>query len=577
MTVVNTTINKGDIVRPYFYYAARYFYYLAAFLFISAILITDHYYPWLLFHSDFLATLGIGMLLVGVTLNFEITEIPVIAIVLLVVSTIPLVQILFGQIIFLGDGVMASAYLFGFTLSVIIGHNLSINGREIFLKYFACCVLFVAVLSAFIAIDQWQQLNLLAGWTLPIKLGVRPSGNIAQPNNLASLLCLGLISAIYIREKALVSGFTAALLSILLFIGLALTQSRTAWLMVAFIAIWWLWKRRHKGLKLKLEWFVVVGFVGLYAALIFSLPAISDYLYLSADLEVRSAEVGLRGVIWLQLLDALCQQPVWGYGWNQVSYAQLAVAADSAYPMSGNAAHSHNLFIDLLIWNGIPVGGTLILCIIGWGLKHAIFCRSLSSWFALACVGALMTHSLLEFPHEIAYFLFPIGLVIGSLSSGESYQGKVLYCPRWVVLCVITLSGIFLANIYTEYRLIEEDVRLARFESAGIGRLKAEQKAPDVDILDQLREQLRFARTEARPGMDADEIKWMENVAHRYASPGRLFRYSLALFLNNRPADGEVELVRIRHLHGEQNYIDAKGHLKGLAEKYPQLQALDLP
>jgi hypothetical protein len=116
-----------------------------------------------------------------------------------------------------------------------------------------------------------------------------------------------------------------------------------------------------------------------------------------------------------------------------------------------------------------------------------------------------------------------------------------------------------------------------RFETRGIGDIRAEQKAPDVVILSQLREFNRFSRTEVNDNLNSEEIKWMEKIAHRYPKPNSLLRYSLALFLNGRAEEGKIELFRLRKLYGEDAYQVAKNNLKLMSEKYPQLQALDLP
>ena len=66
-----------------------------------------------------------------------------------------------------------------------------------------------------------------------------------------------------------------------------------------------------------------------------------------------------------------------------------------------------------------------------------------------------------------------------------------------------------------------------------------------------------------------------EAVAHRYAYPPALFRYAVALFLNDKADEGRLELVKLRQLHGEERYLEAKANLMLMADKYPQLKAID--
>src|SRR5690606_5411810 len=105
-----------------------------------------------------------------------------------------------------------------------------------------------------------------------------------------------------------------------------------------------------------------------------------------------------------------------------------------------------------------------------------------------------------------------------------------------------------------------------------IGDLKAKQAAPDVLLLTQLREFLRFARTPAAEGMGDEQLDWMRKVAHRYPYPPSLFRYSLALALNGRAQQASDQLVVLRALHGDRHYDEAVLSLGDMQEQYPQLR-----
>ena len=134
-----------------------------------------------------------------------------------------------------------------------------------------------------------------------------------------------------------------------------------------------------------------------------------------------------------------------------------------------------------------------------------------------------------------------------------------------------------LAWLWGEYRVIEEDHRLMRFENARIGNLKAEQVAPDVLLLTQLREYIRFTRTELHEGMSSSELETMRKVAHRYSYTTSLFRYALALGINGQSAAAVEQLVILRALHGDKRYTESWGDLQGLQVQYPQLAAMKKP
>ena len=144
------------------------------------------------------------------------------------------------------------------------------------------------------------------------------------------------------------------------------------------------------------------------------------------------------------------------------------------------------------------------------------------------------------------------------------------------VICVFFLIG--LVTVFQEYRVIEEDHLNMRMASARIGSsVNTSNVTPDTKVLTQLREFVRFARTEATPGMSDEELEWMRRVSHRYTYPPALFRYALALGLNERYREAEKIMGVLKRLHGEELYLEAKASLEVLAdEKYPQLNNIIL-
>ncbi|MGH8562504.1 MAG: Wzy polymerase domain-containing protein, partial [Nevskiales bacterium] len=265
-----------------------------------------------------------------------------------------------------------------------------------------------------------------------------------------------------------------------------------------------------------------------------------------------------------------------GYGWNQVTVAHV----QSAHERSTYAellSHSHNLLLDLVIWNGLPIGLLIIAGIIWWLVSRAWRCRSPESWFALLAIGCVGVHSLFEYPLDYAYFLLPVGLLIGLVEADRS-PGKTFEIPRAILWLVVAASAFFMGLVWHEYRIVEADYLLMRFETRNIGPLKAEQTAPDIILLTQLREDLRMARSLARRNMSAEELEWMRRVTYRYPYYSNLFRYSLSLALNHRIPEASIEFRRLYDIYGEKPYVDAKHAIQLLAEtQYPELKDWELP
>ena len=281
-------------------------------------------------------------------------------------------------------------------------------------------------------------------------------------------------------KKRRISLFTAAILGVYLLFGIALTQSRTPWLGAIFALGWWAWKARDLSPRLSVK--AMLGWIGVYAIFVISIPSISSILG-GAVAKLHQSDSSLERLqIWQQLGTAVLNGPVWGYGWNQVSVAQITIA--NLVPSISQTEHSHNILLDLIVWNGPLLGGLLIIAIATWLLRLAWRLRSMESIFGMMAVGFLLIHAMLEFPLEYAYFLLPVGLIIGMVET-DQLPSRTLTLPRLIFALIIVAAGFGYATIWQEYRLIDEDTRLLRFEMAHVGTLRAKQPAPDVKALTQ--------------------------------------------------------------------------------------------
>lgn len=170
----------------------------------------------------------------------------------------------------------------------MLGSNLS--GTALRLQAYALLAMLMtvgAVVSVYIALNQWLKLP-GSIWMADLSPGARPFANLAQPNNLATLLCLGLAGVIYMFETRRLGVWVSSGLAIFLFFGLALTQSRTPWVGAVCAIVWWAWKGREVVLRLAL--ITVIGWLAVYALMVLSFSYLSDALYLPAydDLAARS-------------------------------------------------------------------------------------------------------------------------------------------------------------------------------------------------------------------------------------------------------------------------------------------------
>ena len=536
------------------------------FLLLISWLLPNHVPPFNTAYQDFLAFSAILLLLiffpVSIRLDWRI-------LVVIFFAVLPVFQWCVGTIFFWGDAFLTSAYLLFFGLSLSFSSGLSDKEglrKEFIARLFIFLVL-AAVLSVWIAARQWL---LLSGslWIADMPPGGRPFANIGQPNNLATLLGMGLFGVLYLYEKHKFSHLVFWALVIVLLFGIALTQSRTPWVVFPAMLLYWLFKWRQDFRLTRLGF---AGVVCLYASMVMLLPTLSSALLLSTANPYERMQSLERLDLWWQLAHAVLNGSLWGYGWSQVSVAQVYIS--QSYPVSLMTEHGHNILLDILLWNGPLVGGVVILFLGVWLVRILWFSRSPESLCSVMAAGVVILHGMLEYPLEYAFLLLPVGLLLGVAISEDSAT-KLVRIPPFLQYGIVCVLAALLFWAWVEYRVVEEEHRLMRFETAKIGALQSSQIAPPTQLFTQLREFIRFVRTPAVQGMNEEDLDWMRKVAHRYPYPPSLFRYSLALGLNGYSQEARAQLSILRALHGEENYLEALQSIKEMGKLYPQLQGI---
>ena len=380
-------------------------------------LVPNHYLPWSAFYSEAIAIVGVALLCVAALVRRVAIAWPPVAVGALALSLVPLVQGLSGRIFFWGDAWMASAYLALFGLTITVGHELTRDEpmSDRLTGMLAVLVTASGLVSMLVALEQWLRLEDLGIFAVQMPPRGRPFANLGQPNLLATWLMLATVSVLILFEARIIGRFATACAVVMFGFGVAMTQSRTAWLEVAVLVTWLLVVRRKAAFKMTRPGVLGVGAV--FALLVLSWPTISESVFLDASRSLKEqTEGGTRWSHWIWMVDAISRQPWAGYGWNQVSVAQTAVA--SSHPRVGELTeHSHNIVLDMLIWNGVPIGLLVIGAFSWWLIARARACRDARIALLLGAIGIVLTHGLLEFPLEYAYFLLPVGLMIGVVES----------------------------------------------------------------------------------------------------------------------------------------------------------------
>lgn len=538
---------------------------LSGFSFFISWLLPNHSAPWLGFCQDIVSFFGVFLLALCVRGRVGFTWFEIFVV---IVSFFPVLQWMHGIVWFRGDAVVYFFYVLVFAFSIFISRNLAseIFASEKILLFFFSVVLFASFLAVWISLRQWLQFD-SSLWVVDLRRGGRPFANFAQPNNYASFLLLAVAGVAYLFDKRRIGGYVSCLLVLFLLFGVALSQSRTPFIGGFFAVAWAFWARG----KVRVRERSVCLFFLVYISLFFAVPVLSDRLGIAASGALDRIGGMQRWDLWVQILSAIKDGPFWGYGWGQVSVAQMSVAAiHGGIPIT---EYSHNVFLDVLVWNGLVPGFFLWAVLCFFLVRLVIRGRSSEALFGFLAIGFFGVHSMLEYPFAYAFFLFPIGILLGVLEVEARSASSFSVDARYVHgLAVVSLG--LLCYFGIEYLRVEEDYRLMRFESARIGSVVHDEIAPDVFFLDQVSGYIRFARTPATQGMSDDDIEFMRRISHRYPYSSSIFRYALALGLNGRASEAAHEMLILLNMYGDESYGEGVVALREMERQYPQLSEL---
>jgi O-antigen ligase len=538
-------------------------------------LLPNHYVPWVAFHFDVWVACCLisaaAALVVSSRQSIRIHPLPLLCLLLL---PIPFLQFWFGVLPFVGQAWLGVAFIFGFFLSLLVGvyWEDTTPGQAIDSLFLAIGIAGVA--SVGLQLYQWLGLSTgaLDLWIMDSGNG-RPFANFIQPNQLATFLLWSLLATTWGVVRGQIRPKIAIFQALFLLFGVALTGSRTAFVaIVGLLGATFLWRNIWKS---KATIPTVLGLAVFYFICVFSLPFIAKLFELAIPMGlVERPGASVRITVYQLFLDAAWQQPLWGYGWAQSALAQMAVAENHP-PLASMFLQAHNLFLDLVIWCGIPLGLAISGALVWWFVDMVNKIDKPQDALLLMFVAVVGWHAMLELPLHYAYMLLPTGLVMGVLNARLAtpvrYQLK-----RWHLGSLLLAAITLLAVITRDYVQIEENFRVLRFERGRIGTTPA-QKPDAAVLLNQMDEFVKLGRTPAKKGMTAEELDWMQKAAFAYPGLGNLFTLTTALALNKKPEAARALIAKLERISTEDEYLSMQNTWKVQAESEPILARIDWP
>lgn len=409
---------------------------LAAAMFSVPFVVSYHITPIPSFYNEIVA-FGLGLLALYPLLTKAAWQEVIIPKVVVWIFLIPLivVQCYLDLIPTRSQALIYTCYLLWALLLMQLGsiHQRQFNSEEIY-RRLASLIVLAAWFNVFYVGLQYLHKT---GVYKPSFLMADTYGAISQTNHFASFVAIALVSLIYLfytrpdsdderRGGIQVSSvhFYAGLVAFMLL--LSFSGSRSGWIYLGImlvLSIWWSFK--HPSEKLR----TISRKVSLIVLLLlptFSLMQFLISLYSHGEVLVAADRLGeladtqtvgglkARLYMWHQSLQLFLSHPWLGIGLAQTAWATYS-RLDEALPkgIDGVYENPHNLVVQLLSEVGIIGAIIVILPLLMW-LKSVIRKpESASNWWLLAVLGILMTHAMLEYPMNYAYYLGLFAYLIG--------------------------------------------------------------------------------------------------------------------------------------------------------------------
>jgi len=550
-------------------------------IFSFAWLSFDHYRPWVNFHAEAMAIFGMGLLITSRLIDWRMKshwKVPASSAIIFALSALPWLYWMAGVSLFAGDALICSLYLSSFAAAIALGYSYSQDtrdGGQGILSIFYL-IWFVALISAGIGLLQWLTLqDVLQMYVVQTDPGDRAMGNLGQPNQLATLLLMGICALAWTFERKRI-GFAGLICGVaFMTLVLVLTQSRAGILSAMAVAILLGWKS-YKATNHIRPWHLAVWLVA-FLIMLQILPHLHEFLLMSEGRNLSLTRDNGRYIIWKQVFAGIMEAPWFGYGWNQTPTAHAMGAV--AHPGSMTYTNAHNVLLDLIAWNGLPIGILLISACIYWVIARLRRVSGVNGIYAIASLVPVVVHSLLEYPFAYSYFLLTAGLAIGIVEASISTSSRSFRINTKVFASLLVVVLLLGSRLAYEYLLVEEDFRVVRFENLRIGQTPSDYHPPEnIWLLSQMGAMLDAGRLRPERGMPADDIENLRKTSLRFPYGALALRYVQALGLNDQPEKATQQMQIIRGMYG-QYYYDAAVHVLRSMEhdQYPELNKVITP
>lgn len=439
-----------------------------------------------------------------VNLNFS-------ALFLILTGTLIAIDLFIGRENFSAFNFYGLLYLLS---AIVVSLYVSNEGENDFLNIFSLAMILISLISFLLQIYQ------VTGWGEGYQLIInqfqiadnRSYANIGQPNLLGTIYVVSIVLSMlsFSQKKINIYIFYALIFSFSL--GIYLTASRVAMLSLILLAVFIIFQEKFKINIISIA-------MPLALLIIFFAKILGPYLFFLEDRELISSNISNgRFEIWSISIELIKKKWLFGYGFNRVGLANFS-AVDEFHALTGTfVTQSHNIFLDFLIWFGVPVGIILSLVFVFVFFKLVIdnFLFEDKNFIYLSSFP-IFIHSLFEYPLYYQNFLVVISIIIGLSKNRKTFK-----INSYLVKLIVIVFIFFSFQCFYEMKTLEIDLLDQKLYANRI--YGAENKKPKNIIYADLIEE-HIALMAFRDDRDINEnvIKRMEDFSKYYLVPRNIY------------------------------------------------------
>lgn len=355
---------------------------------------------------------------------------------------------------------MFGCYMVWTIFLIILGRHLTRTaGLQTVADVMATAILVGALLEALSGAVQLAGLARMP-WFFPSLVGgVR--GNLAQPNNFADYLWLGIASTVYLRSRGALGRTSSACCLLILLPFSLLSGSRSVWLYasgLALLSVAWTWGTDLETGK-RLRYWALGAAVGSLLCQVLLNTGLAAFLGNIVTAGARVADESYdtaRLTLWRMAANAFLEAPWLGVGFGQYTrYFHQHVLELMPYRLPGLPEHAHNMLLNLLAEFGLLAGALLLVFGFRWTVGLVRSRPGSEAWWVAGCALVLGIHSNLEYPLWYGFFLSIAALLAGA-ASRNNREVQLGRTAPYAMASFLLLGALALHNLYRDYSLLED-------------------------------------------------------------------------------------------------------------------------